>query len=155
MTRIRQSSRQVLSTDLKRRHLLRQGLFAAGVLAVGPDLWGANTQGSPRSAAPLAMPRRISNIPNLAGTLHEVTVENDPQTRMLVPRGFSVRQVARTGERPLPDSDYIWHQDPDGGATFPMDDGGWVYVSNSEVKAWRQGGVGALRFNADGVLIDS
>lgn len=155
MTRIRQSIRQVPSTDLKRRHLLRQGLFAAGVLAVGPDLWGANTQGSPRSAAPLAMPRRISNIPNLAGTLHEVTVENDPQTRMLVPRGFSVRQVARTGERPLPDSDYIWHQDPDGGATFPMDDGGWVYVSNSEVKAWRQGGVGALRFSADGALIDS
>ena len=155
MTRIRQSSHQAAPTDPKRRRLLRQGLFAAGVLAVGPGLWGATTQGSPRSAVPLAMPRRISNIPNLAGTLHEVAVENDPHTRMLVPRGFSVRQLARTGERPVPGSDYVWHQDPDGGATFPMDDGGWVYVSNAEVKAWRQGGVGALRFNAAGELIDS
>ncbi|MEM7052907.1 MAG: alkaline phosphatase PhoX [Pseudomonadota bacterium] len=151
MTRLRPS----LPTHTTRRRLLRRGLFAAGVLAVGPGLWGATTQGSPRAAAALAMPRKVSNIPNLAGTLHEVAVENDPQTRMLVPRGFSVRQLARTGEPSLPGSDYIWHQDPDGGATFPMDDGGWVYVSNAEVKAWRQGGVGALRFSADGELIDS
>jgi len=101
------------------------------------------------------MPKRVSNIPNLAGTLHEVAVEHDPQTRMLVPRGFKVRQLARTGERPVEHSDYVWHPRPDGGATFPMDDGGWVYVSNSEVDAWRQGGVGALRFSADGKLIDS
>jgi len=99
--------------------------------------------------------RRISNIPNLAGTLHERAVENDPQTRMLVPRGFSVRQVARTGRRPVAESDYVWHAEPDGGATFPMDDGGWVYVSNAEVSGWRQGGVGALRFNASGELVDS
>ena len=141
--------------DERRRRLLRQGLFAAGVLAVGPGLWGCTTQASPRAAAPLSMPRRVSNIPNLGGTLHEVSVANDPQTRMLVPRGFSVRQVARTGERAVANADYVWHADPDGGATFPMGDGGWVYVSNAEVGGWRQGGVGALRFDAEGRLIDS
>lgn len=100
-------------------------------------------------------PRRVSNIPSLAGTLQKVAVENDPQTYMFVPPGFSVRQVAQTGKRPFAGSDYIWHADPDGGATFAMDDGGWVYVSNAEVSGWRQGGVGALRFNAEGELIDS
>ena len=68
---------------------------------------------------------------------------------------FSVRQVARTGERAVAGSDYLWHANPDGGACFAMDDGGWVYVSNAEVGVWRQGGVGALRFDARGELIDS
>jgi sugar lactone lactonase YvrE len=151
MTSFRSSS----PSNPKRRRLLRDGLFAAGVLAVTPNLWGSATQGSPRAAAPLGMSARISNIPNLAGTLHEVAVSNDPQTRMRVPRGFTVRQLARTGERPVASSDYVWHADPDGGACFPMNDGGWVYVSNAEVSGWRQGGVGALRFDADGELIDA
>lgn len=139
----------------QRRRLLQKSLIASGVLAVGPGLWGCTTQGSPRSAKPLALKKKVSNIPNLAGTLHEVVVENDPNTRMMVPRGFSVREVARTGQRAHAGSDYVWHALPDGGATFPMDDGGWVYVSNSEVGAWRQGGVGALRFNAQGEVVDS
>jgi secreted PhoX family phosphatase len=148
-------SRQPEAVNSHRRRLLRQSLIASGVLAIGPGLWGVAAQGSPRSAKPLALRKKVSNIPNLSGTLHEVAVENDPRTRMLVPRGFSVRQVARTGERPVEGSDYAWHAEPDGGACFPMDDGGWVYVSNSEVGAWRQGGVGALRFDADGQLVDS
>ncbi|WP_376693028.1 alkaline phosphatase PhoX [Wenzhouxiangella sp. EGI_FJ10409] len=151
MTRLRSPQ----TVNQHRRRLLRQALVASGVLAVGPGLWGMTTQGSPRSAMPLSMGKKVSNIPNLSGTLHEVAVENDASTRMLVPRGFSVRQVARTGERPVAVSDYLWHADPDGGACFPMDDGGWVYVSNAEVGAWRQGGVGALRFNAEGELVDS
>jgi len=101
------------------------------------------------------MPARVSNIPNLAGTLQITQVENDPDTLMMLPRGFSVRQLARTGERPVASSSYVWHADPDGGATFAMDDGGWVYVSNAEVSGWRQGGVGALRFDASGRLVDS
>ena len=149
------SSRSESAFNAKRRRLLQQGLLASGVLAVGPDLWARTSQGSPRSAAPLGMKARVSNIPNLAGTLHEIAVENDPTIRMLVPRGFSVRQLARTGRRPVAASNYVWHADPDGGATFPMEDGGWVYVSNAEVSGWRQGGVGALRFDAGGELIDA
>jgi len=142
-------------TPLSRRQLLRRGLVASGVLAVGPAFWGPNAHGSPRSAAPIAMGKRVSNIPQLAGTLTEVTVENDPETRMLVPPGFAIREVARTGRPAVKGAAYVWHNNPDGGAVFPMDDGGWVYVSNAEIGTRGMGGVGALRFNAIGDLIDS
>ena len=69
-----------------------------------------------------------------------------------LPPGFSVRIVARSGQPVLPDG-YIWHFWPDGGATFLTEDGGWIYVSNSELPI--TGGVGALRFNADGEIIDA
>lgn len=74
---------------------------------------------------------------------------------MIVPRGFAVREVARTGREAVAGSGYRWHPEPDGGAVFPIEDGGWIYVSNSEVDIPRQGGVGALRFDADGKLVDS
>ena len=46
-----------------RRRLLRQSLIASGVLAVGPGLWGINTQASPRSARPLNLPRQSQQYP--------------------------------------------------------------------------------------------
>lgn len=73
-----------------------------------------------------------------------------------VPAGFSVRRVAAEGVAPMPGSDYLWHEKPDGGACLPAADGGWVYVSNSEKSDVNNAaGVGALRFNADGELIDA
>ncbi|MFO7582466.1 alkaline phosphatase PhoX [Guyparkeria sp.] len=148
------NERHPMPVDPNRRRLLQRGLTACGVLAVGPLLWG-NAAGSPRPAQPMAAPMRRSNIPNLANTLQEIAVENDPGTRMLVPRGFAVREVARTGRPARCGGDYPWHPYPDGGAVFPTNDGGWIYVSNSEVDIPRQGGVGALRFNAGGDLVDS
>jgi len=71
-----------------------------------------------------------------------------------LPAGFKSRIVARTGEAPIASSNYIWHAAPDGGATFPTNDGGWIYVSNSEIKK-NKGGVGALRFNSKAELIDA
>jgi len=71
-----------------------------------------------------------------------------------LPAGFKSRIVARTGESPIASSDYLWHPAPDGGATFATDDGGWIYVSNSEVKE-NKGGVGALRFNANAEIVDA
>jgi len=136
--------------DPVRRRLLRRMLLGSGLFAVGPVLRAAVTGSGTVAAAGLA-----SNIPNLAGTLHEIAVDNDPATRMVVPAGFSVREVARSGHRPVPGSDYAWHGAPDGGAVFAMDDGGWVYVSNSEMPAVGSGGAGALRFNARGEQVDS
>ena len=69
-----------------------------------------------------------------------------------LPAGFSIRVVARSGEPVLPGG-HTWHFWPDGGATFATQDGGWIYVSNSELPI--NGGVGALRFDAAGVLIDA
>lgn len=67
-----------------------------------------------------------------------------------LPRGFSSRIVAVSG-RTVRGTGHAWHESPDGGATFASDDGGWVYVSNSE-RGGGRGGVGALRFAADGAI---
>ncbi|MGK2914406.1 MAG: alkaline phosphatase PhoX [Porticoccaceae bacterium] len=79
---------------------------------------------------------------------------------VMVPQGFALRAVARyltnpvTGWLdPLSLTGYHWHTAPDGGACFAADDGGWVYVSNSESAS--RGGAGTLRFDASGNIIDS
>ncbi len=76
-----------------------------------------------------------------------------------LPEGFRSRIVAVQGEIPVAGSSYRWHLDPDGGACFATPDGGWIYVSNSEEAGFNplaplggNGGVGALRFAADGTL---
>jgi hypothetical protein len=66
-----------------------------------------------------------------------------------LPPGFTSRVIARSGEL-VTGTRYRWHANPDGGATYPTGDGGWVYVSNSEVGLI--GGVGAVRFNASGAI---
>jgi hypothetical protein len=70
--------------------------------------------------------------------------------------GFSSRIVAKQGVKPIPTSNYYWHQKPDGGAVYNDTDllnpGGWIYVSNEESST---GGVGVLRFNSSGNIIDS
>jgi secreted PhoX family phosphatase len=68
-----------------------------------------------------------------------------------LPAGFSSRVVAVTGE-PVASVGYVWHERPDGGATFATGDGGWIYVSNSEAPS---GGASALRFAADGSVVDA
>ena len=69
-----------------------------------------------------------------------------------LPAGFSSRIIARSGEL-VPGTQYPWHVFPDGGATFATPDGGWIYVSNSEVPV--AGGAGAVRFNAQGTIVDA
>ncbi len=71
-----------------------------------------------------------------------------------MPEGFSSRVVAESSISPLGGCEYVWHAAPDGGACFEDDDGGWIYVSNSELDD-NNGGVGALRFDADGKLVDA
>lgn len=72
---------------------------------------------------------------------------------LALPPGFKSRIVARSGDRPTSRSRYAWHSAPDGGASFALPDGGWIYVSNSELDT-RRGGASALRFAADGVIAD-
>jgi hypothetical protein len=86
----------------------------------------------------------------------ELTVE---MSGLLLSTGLSARLIAQTG---LPvsyqsggSSSIIFHKDPDAGATFvdnrPGNEGGWIYVSNSESE---QGGVGAITFDSAGNVID-
>lgn len=69
-----------------------------------------------------------------------------------LPARFSSRIVARGGDRVAESSSYVWHPAADGGATFPTDDGGWVYVSNCETAS---GGASALVFDPSGNVVDA
>ena len=73
---------------------------------------------------------------------------------VMLPPGYTSRVVAISGETTLETSDYVWHNAPDGGAVFETADGGWIYVSNSELSNGN-GGVGAIRFDPFGLIIDS
>jgi secreted PhoX family phosphatase len=97
--------------------------------------------------APNVRPKLASNL----GSVGELGAADASGVR--VPPGFSARVVARTGEPPVPGKPYEWHIFPDGGATYSTPDGGWIYVSNSEFPL--SGGVGALRFDAQGALVDA
>src|SRR5690606_26954548 len=49
-----------------------------------------------------------------------------------LPAGFTSRVIGRTGA-PVAGTTTVWHAAPDGGSCFATPDGGWVYVSSSEV----------------------
>ena len=51
------------------------------------------------------------------------------------------------------ESDLDFEQDPKGGATFPLPDGGWTYVVDF-ARGNDRGGVGALTFDAEGRVTD-
>jgi hypothetical protein len=73
---------------------------------------------------------------------------------MWLSKGLAARRVARKNEKVLyangQNSTLQFHERPDFGATFPLQDGGWIYVSNSEIVSRGEGGVGAVRFDKDG-----
>lgn len=115
----------------KRRLLLKTGLLVASLPAVLPRLAACN-----RSPA--------------------YTLQPADDNGVRLPKGFQSRVVARSGLAPLAGSDFVWHGAPDGGGCLPDScvSGGWVYVSNSELRS-SSGGAGALKFNASGELIDA
>lgn len=78
----------------------------------------------------------------------------DPKLKATLPQGMSLRIVAQSGKPSVSGGAYLWHAAPDGGACFGLPDGGWIYVSNSEVGR-QAGGAGALRFDARGSIVDS
>ena len=69
---------------------------------------------------------------------------------LCLPVGFTSRIVARSGEL-VADTNYAWHQSPDGGACFAAENGGWIYVSNAE-EYFPNAGVSAIHFNKDGSI---
>jgi len=146
-------------TGTSRRDFLRYVFLTAGSASVpawlgacaqssslGPDGGGAGGGSAEFAIAP----GPLADI----GPLVDTGVDG-----ILAPEGFTVRAVAKHLTNPLTGvfdplglTGYNWHTAPDGGACYAADDGGWVYVSNSESTP---GGVGALRFSADGTLSDA
>ncbi|HEY0973915.1 MAG TPA: alkaline phosphatase PhoX [Solimonas sp.] len=155
-----------LSADrLRRRDFLRYAFLTAGAatmpawLAACGDSSGASGPGAPGGGSGGGIVGQEFSIP--AGPLADIGPLVDTGVEgILAPEGFSVRAVARHLYNPVRGlldplglTGYNWHSAPDGGAVFAADDGGWVYVSNSETSP--RGGVGALRFAADGTLTDA
>jgi secreted PhoX family phosphatase len=127
-----------MSRPLSRRDFLASGLAGLGAVVVGPGIMSRVL----RATAGLV----ASDGPY--GPLQPADANG-----VMLPKGFTSRVIARSGTR-VASSDYVWHDAPDGGATFPVDDGGWIYVSNSETNA-PDGGVGAIRFDRSGAITDA
>ena len=114
----------------ERRQILQYGLMGMGAF-IGFQVFSASIN--------------VKTLPNF-----NVLLPPD-KNGVRLPEGFISRVVARSGQDLF---GYTWHAAPDGGTTFLANDGGWVYVSNSELNL-RAGGVGALRFKKNGEVIDA
>ncbi|GAB4213608.1 MAG: PhoX family protein [Sandaracinaceae bacterium] len=96
-------------------------------------------------------PREMPPRPALRSRIAEIGPLGAPDANgVRVAEGFSARVLARAGEN-VEGTSYTWHTFPDGGTCFPTLDGGWIYVSNSEVPII--GGVGMVRFDASGAVV--
>lgn len=148
-----------------RREFLQQLFLSAGALSVGGGLLsGCGGSGSAGTGGR----GRFADIGPL-GEPNELGIR--------VPEGFSTRIVAITNQRPVSSSNYLWHIFPDGGGVMPKADGGWYYISNSEIPGVGSigflvpelspvtsplelltpglGGTGVLEFAADGTVVDA
>jgi secreted PhoX family phosphatase len=121
----------------RRREFLQTGAAAAGAVALGGEFWKEALAATVRpSTGPYGPP----GLPDANG--------------IAVPEGFKVRMVARAGA-PVPGTTHPWHVFPDGQATYPTHDGGWILVSNCEAPAASGGGAEAIRFDCDGEVRDA
>lgn len=131
---------QEVCVNEKRRQLLQTSLFGAFAAWVGGNVIGCGGGSDALGSGAPVQPFGPLRSPDANG--------------VRLPIGFESRIVARSGVTPISGTGFNWHASPDGGATFTTQDGGWIYVSNSEV-ASQGGGAGALRFDSAGQLIDA
>jgi len=131
--------------EMSRREFLHSGFagvsaFLGAALIHGCGNWSSNGS-SGGSSSP------TNNIPNL-GPLQSLD-----ENGVMLPAGFTSRIVANSGTSPDGGA-YNWHGNPDGGAVFPTEGGGWIYVSNSELES-TNGGVGAIKFDSTGTIVSA
>lgn len=126
------STLDLSSFSINRRQTLRYGIATLG-LAVGSPLLSGCSDGSDTRS-------RILQAPDENG--------------VALPMGYTSRIVARSSQ-PVAGTSFVWHNAPDGGACFDAGDGGWIYVSNSEQFIEGGGGVSAIRFDANGTIVNA
>ncbi len=127
------------TAPISRRQLLGAGVRGAAYLALAQALVGC---GGSRALSAGGPGGRLNAVGPLSPSVDVPGIK--------IPPGFSARVLAQAN-RLVPGTTLLWHTDPDGGATYPHPEGGWVYVSNRE---FLPGGVNALRFDASGAVID-
>jgi len=153
---------------LPRRKVLRGGLAGLAAVLMSPVLKacdsdsmsdaGGGVDARPRDAGVdgghMGFPTRdIPSPPALRSLIADIGPlgDADANSVRLAP-GFTSRVIATT-RVPVQGTSHPWHTAPDGGATFATEDGGWIYVSNSETPLI--GGVSAIRFDSSGVITDA
>lgn len=164
--------KKALADGLPRRQFLQNLLLSAGSVSTASFLTACGSPQAGRSPTiPGVDPVLESNFETM-GPLLEANSDG-----IQLPEGFTSRVLATYSQPVAYDTGgnsgtFLWHSDPDGGATFSTDDGGWIYLSNSERRdsttfgntralasaidpTFAQGGVSALRFNANGELVDA
>ena len=119
--------------SMNRRQTLRYALATLGVALGSPLLSGC----SDSSDSPPSLELQAPDANGVA-----------------LPRGYTSRIVARSTQL-VEGTSFAWHNAPDGGACFAANDGGWIYVSNSEQFVEGAGGVSAIRFDANGTIVDA
>lgn len=125
---------------MTRRAALRNGAGAVVGLGLAPAFWRTGR-------AAVAAPVQPGNGPY--GPLQAADANG-----IMLPAGFRSRVVAQ-GRLPVKGTSYAWHDFSDGAATFATPDGGWILVSNSETVPQAGGGASAIRFAADGAIVDA
>ncbi|TNE85252.1 MAG: DUF839 domain-containing protein [Deltaproteobacteria bacterium] len=139
-----------------RRDFLRRSFLSLAALSALPTLTRCGPTETPVDTGytghfPPWRPPEIS--PPATSQIAKLGALADPDALGLrLAPGFTARVVARSGET-VEGTEHVWHIAPDGGACFLAEDGGYVYVSNSE--AIVGGGASALRFTAEGELVDA
>ena len=125
---------------ISRRQALRYSIATLGLAVGSPLLSGCSDS---------------NNNSNVA-FIQERSFELQPpdENGVALPVGYTSRIVARSTEM-VEGTSFAWHNAPDGGACFDAGDGGWIYVSNSEQFVEGGGGVGAIRFDANGTIVDA
>lgn len=141
-----------------RRDFLRTALWSGGVLGASGLLAACGSGQTPAPGAALngvvvQAPPKPAQVPE--SRFADIGPLQAPDANGLrLPAGFTSRVVAISGLPPATGKPYNWHTFPDGGATFALPDGGWVYTSNSEIQGG-QGGCGALKFDRNGAVVDA
>lgn len=126
---------------LSRRELVRDSTLAAGALVLPESAFGSEP------------PAQASRAPRITEGPYGPLGPPDPITGVRVPKGFQVRQIARS-RSPVGLTGYFWPDRPDASGSFRQSDGSWIFVANSEVPA-REGGVSAIHFSKTGGILDA
>ena len=121
---------------LSRRAFVRSGLAGATAVSFGAAYW--------RNA--------LAGAPARKGTGPYGPLRDPDANGIMLPDGFRSRVIAR-GMQPVAGTGYVFPYFPDGAATFPTPDGGWILAVNSEVPSI--GGASGIRFAADGTVTDA
>lgn len=193
---------EIEASGLSRRRFLRNMFYTAGTVTAAQYITACGGSGSSpssnsqanRGSGPVVTDPSFQSQFATMGPLMAADSNG-----IEMPAGFTSKILAEFNMPVLAGNTFVWHSDPDGGGTFRTDDGGWIYVSNSEARDGTtfgqsreqaaadfdndvsftpqdptagslednmqlptgatldplRGGVSALRFDANGTLIDA